>query len=146
MESLPTQDQSLPKATTKPATEEHAASFATSPDCSSPVQPFPELDLALDQEADQASPTFAHEVDTHLAPAALSLPAPTVEKLEYVGHGYVTSARLEWMQGKEGEEEERGMREATQRGLEWARKMIGEEFGLDSKDSNDPEQDSAEAE
>jgi hypothetical protein len=47
---------------------------------SSPVEPFPELDLDLESDFEDRSPTFAYEADTHATPAAIKLPAPAVAR------------------------------------------------------------------
>lgn len=132
-------DQVVPRA---PAESENHSDF------SSPVQPFPELDVYLDHEADMSdsSPTFAHEADTRTAPAALLLPAPVIERTQRAETGPVVRARVAWAQCEASEEEEGEMKEATGKALEWARQMFGKEFGCDSKDSSVSEHDIAEKE
>jgi hypothetical protein len=120
-------DTPISKAPTSPATRKLPAS--------SPVEPFPELDLDLEAEFEEdRSPTFAHEADTHTAPAALNLPAPAVARKQSRATGPVLRASVSWTQGNVTSEEDREMKEATDRALGNARKMFGEEFGCKNGD------------
>jgi hypothetical protein len=112
------------KAPTNPATQKIPAS--------SPVEPFPELGLDDESDFEDRSPTFAHEADTHTAPAAISLPAPAVARKQSGATGPVLRARVSWTQGNVISEEDREMREAMERALENARKIFGKDFGSSS--------------
>jgi hypothetical protein len=112
---------------------------------SSPVEPFPELDLDCESDFEDRSPTLAHEADTHAAPAALSLPAPAAARKQSIATGPALRERVSWTEGKQPDDEDGEMREATDRALENARKMFGKEFGCNngeggaSKDDNGKE-------
>jgi hypothetical protein len=108
---------------------------------SSPVEPFPELDPDHESDFDDRSPTFAHEVDTHTAPAALSLPAPAVARKQSRATGPALRASVSWTQGKVNDEEDGEMKEATERALENARKMFGREFGSDNGEGGASKED-----
>jgi hypothetical protein len=120
-------DTHVSKAPTSPATPKLPAS--------SPVEPFPELDLDLEAEFEEnRSPTFTHEADTHTAPAALNLPAPAVARKQSRATGPVLRASVSWTQRTVISEKDREMKEATDRALENARKMFGKEFGCKNGD------------
>jgi len=93
---------------------------------SSPAEPFPELDLDIGAEPNP-SPTFAHEVDVAISPAALFLPGPAIQRAWKPEIGPVILARVTWADEQDSEEERGDMREATARALEWAKKMFGKD-------------------
>jgi hypothetical protein len=94
------------KAPTSPATPKLPAS--------SPVEPFPELDPDHESDSDDRSPTFAHEADTHAAPAAISLPAPAVARTQSRATGPALCARVSWTQGMQRDDEDGEMKAATE--------------------------------
>lgn len=116
----------LPKMPAELATEKHLSPIASYSKTSSPVEPFPELDLEVGAEPNP-SPTFAHEADMRILPAALSLPGPAVQRLRELDTGPLILARVSWPEEEENEKERGDMREATARALEFARKMFGKE-------------------
>ena len=124
--SPPAADQPLPNMPTKPGTEGQPNPVAKHSDNSSPVEPFPELDLEIGAEPNP-SPTFAHEADVHILPAVLSLPAPALRRIGERETGPLVYARVTWSEGQEREEERGDMREATARALEFARQMFGKD-------------------
>lgn len=108
-----------PRIPTEPATKLHS-------EFSSPVEPFPELDLEVGAEPNP-SPTFAHEADMRISPTALSLPGPAFQRMRALETGPVVVARVKWEKGQESEEDHGDMKEATARALEWAKKMFGKD-------------------
>lgn len=84
---------------------------------SSPPEPFPELDDDLDSELADLSPCFAHEINSQAALDFLPLPEPAKDA--------VTKARtISQTDVGEAFRDSGGMKEATRRGLEWARIMF----------------------
>jgi hypothetical protein len=122
------------KAPTSPATPKLQASC--------PVEPFLEFDLDDESDVEDRSPTFAHEADTHAAPAAISLPAPAVARKQSKATGPALRASVSWTQGKVNDEEDGEMKEATERALENARKMFGKEFSCDNGEGGASKDDS----
>jgi hypothetical protein len=108
------------------ATEMRPDLAASDSETSSPVEPFPELDLEVGAEPNP-SPTFAHEADICISPAALSLPAPALHRMRESEIGPLVIARVKWEEGHESEEERGDMKEATARALDWAKKMFGKD-------------------
>jgi hypothetical protein len=115
-----------PMMQTEPPTEKHSEPLTSRSEISSPIEPFPELDLEVGAEPNP-SPTFAHEADICISPTALSLPAPALHRIREIDTGPVVIARVQWKEGEEDEEERGDMREATSRALEWAKKMFGKD-------------------
>lgn len=112
------------KVPTKEVTEMRPDLAASHSKTSSPVEPFPELDLEVGAEPNP-DPTFPHEADISLASAALALPGPAIQMVRDLETGPVITARVAWTEEQEGEEEHGDMREATARALKWAKKMFG---------------------
>ena len=116
----------LPGTPAESATENHSRPTASVSEISSPVEPFPELDLEVGAEPNP-SPTFCHESDMNILPGALSLPAPAFHRMREAVTGPVVIARVKWEEGQESENEPGDMKEATARALEWAKKMFGKD-------------------
>ena len=91
---------------------------------SSPPEPFPELDDDLDSELADLSPCFVHEINSQAALDFLPLPEPAKDA--------VTNSRAV-SQADVGEafHDSGEMKEATRRGLEWARMMFGKDVEND---------------
>ena len=85
----------------------------------SPPELFPELDDDLESELADLSPCFAHEINSQATLDFLPLPEPAKDA--------VTKART-ISQADVGEafHDSGEMKEATQRGLEWARIIFGQ--------------------
>jgi hypothetical protein len=137
--STPTTQQNIPQPASEDLLPNMKSSAEPRPETvsppiysvnSSPLEPFPDLDLDIEAELANLSPIFTHEAGMCAVPSTLSLPGPAIGRTRHRQAGPVVSGRVVWMQGGGGDEEEGGeMREATGRALEWARKMFGEEFG-----------------
>ena len=84
-----------PRIPTEPATKLHSESMTSRSEFSSPVEPFPELDLEVGAEPNP-SPTFAHEADMRILPTALSLPGPAFQRMRELETGPVVVARVKW--------------------------------------------------
>jgi hypothetical protein len=125
-ESAPAPAQTPPKMPTKPTTKKHPEPMASRSEISSPVEPFPELDLEVGAKSNP-SPTFAHEADMRISLTVLSLPGPAIRRVRELETGPVVIARVKWEEGQESEEERGDMKEATARALEWAKKMFGKD-------------------
>ena len=110
---------------------------------SSPLEPFPELDLEIGAEPNP-SPTFAHEADMCASPAALSLPGPAYQRAREGDTGAVIRARVTWAERHESAEEGGDMKEATARALEWAKKMFGKDAERGEEDGEESRQGDAE--
>ena len=123
-ESSPAPAKLLPGTPAESATEKHSRPAASVSEISSPVEPFPELDLEVGAEPNP-SPTFSHESDMSILPGALSLPAPALHRMRDAETGPLIQARVTWSEEQKSEEEQGDMREATARALEWAKKMFG---------------------
>lgn len=93
---------------------------------SSPAEPFPELDSDIGAEPNP-SPTFAHEMDMAISPAALFLPGPAIQGARKPETGPLILARVTWAEEQESEDEHGDVREATARALAWAKKMFGKD-------------------
>lgn len=116
----------LPEMSAESVNERHPILGASHSELSSPSEPFPELDLEVGAEPNP-SPTFTHEADMRISPAALSLPGPALSRMREFETGPVVITRVKWEQEEESEEEHGDMKEATARALEWARKMFGKD-------------------
>ncbi|GAB7332481.1 hypothetical protein MBLNU13_g04277t1 [Cladosporium sp. NU13] len=136
-ESSPAPAQLLPETPAESATEKYSRPAASVSEISSPVEPFPELDLEVGAEPNP-SPTFSHEADMHILPAALSLPAPALCRMREAKAGPVVIARVKWEEGQRSEDERGDMKEATARALLWAKKMFGKDAERRLEDEEEP--------
>lgn len=90
---------------------------------SSPPEPFPELNEDLNSELAELSPAFAHEVISNTALDILTLPGPAEDP---DGHEDTRNKALAGgICTHDDDQESEGMREATQRQLQWVRMMFG---------------------
>lgn len=135
--------QLLPGTPAELETEKSSHPAASVSEFSSPVEPFPELDLEVGAEPNP-SPTFSHESGMDILPGALSLPAPALHRMREAETGPLVIARVKWEEGQESEEEQGDMKEATARALEWAKKMFGEDTEGRVEGGKEPGHSSAE--
>jgi len=125
--------------------ERHPSPVTGHLETSSPAEPSPELDLDIGAEPNP-SPTFAHEIDMTLSPAALSLPGPAVQRARKPETGPLILARVTWAEEQESEDEHGDMREATARAMEWAKKMFGKDSEQRAEGGEESKHDNAEEE
>lgn len=116
----------------EPAPEsDHQAPYTPFSRRSSPPEPFPELDDDLDSELADLSPAFAHEINTQTPLGLLALPEPATSAERHTKAGLIPQAEEGNLFSSEY------MREASQRGLEWARLMFGKGLNEDGAKGND---------
>lgn len=144
-----TSSKPTPRSPAQAAEENHTPPNTRPLSFSSPVQPFPELDPDLEAELAQLSPRFSHDTGTHGSPAALSLPTPAVDRRKLDRKqpketSAVVHLCVQWVEENE-DSEEGGMKEATRRQLEWARKMFKKDPERDEKQSDRVKADGAAA-
>lgn len=100
---------------------------------SSPPEPLPELNEDLDSELAELSPAFAHEVNSNTALGILTLPGPAENQGSHEDSR--TMALTGGSCAHDDDQESEGMREATQRQLQWVRMMFGKNTsGGDAKE------------
>lgn len=93
------------------------------------------LDVDLEAELAKLSPLSINRTVANDLPAALSSQKPAMVSLKYDDAGSTMCIRVAWVYGKDDVEESGEIKRATERALEWARKMFMNDLEREEEES-----------